>query len=131
MAWLRVDDGFAEHHKILQLTRGERWTWMELLCHVARQNNGGHVSPGVVSTMRHVTPKFIGKCRHVGLIDEDDTGQLVVHDWAIYNGGNVEARVRAYLEASPEASANDVAKAVGGGRKLVLEAYKRIKEGGS
>lgn len=131
MAWLRVDDGLAEHRKILQLKRGDRWTWMELLCHVARQNNGGHVHPGVTSTMRHVTPRFLQACEEIGLLDRDEDGTLMVHDWAIYNGGNIEARVRAYLEAHPGASANEVAAGVGGTRKIVLAEVAKQMGGGT
>lgn len=121
MGWIRVDDGLAEHRKLLKLKRSDRWTWMELLCYVARQNNGGHVHDGVTSTMKHVTPRFLKLCHEVGLLDVDpDTGELVVHDWAIYNGGTIEQRVSAYLEAHPGASANEVAAGVGGTRKLVL-----------
>jgi hypothetical protein len=84
MAWLRVDDGLAEHRKILLLKRSERWTWMELLCYVARQNNGGHVPEGVGDVLRHVKPAFLQRCHELGLVDLED-GIYVVHDWNEYN----------------------------------------------
>lgn len=85
MAWLRVDDGLAEHRKLLALKRSDRWTWVELLCYVARQNNGGHIPSGICTTMRYVTPSFLTTCEDAGLLDRDDNGVLVVHDWADYN----------------------------------------------
>ena len=132
MAWLRIDDGLTEHRKLLDLPRNDRWTWMELLCYVARQNNGGHVPGGVITTMKHVTPRFLERCQTVGLLDTDDQdGRLVVHDWAIYNGGTVAERVAAYLTEHPEASGNEVLKAVGGTRKLVLTEVARQQKGGT
>ena len=86
MAWLKVDDGLAEHRKLLPLKRSERWTWMEVLCYVARQNNGGHVPPSIHQVLRHATPTFLTRCHELGLLDvEEGTGVYVVHDWEEYN----------------------------------------------
>ena len=132
MSWLRVDDGLAEHRKLLSLKRSDRWTWMEILCYVARQNNGGHIPENIHGVLRYAKPEFLERCHQLGLLDiEPGTGLYVVHDWAIYNGGTVEARVAAYLDTNPTASANDVAKAVGGQRDLVLQAVRAYRKGGS
>lgn len=84
MAWLRVDDGMAEHRKILALPRKDRWTWLELLLYVARQNNGGHVPEAICDVLRWVTPAFIQQCVDAGLLDEDKRG-YAIHDWEVYN----------------------------------------------
>ena len=84
MAWLRLDDGFAEHRKLLTMKRSERWTWMELLCYVARQNNGGHVPAGIDGILRYVTPAFLERCHQLGLLDQEPGGWHV-HDWDTYN----------------------------------------------
>lgn len=84
MPWLRIDDGFTEHRKIVALKRSERWTWMELLTYCARQGNGGHVPEGVCDILRWVTPAFLSKCADVGLLDVVD-GRYEVHDWRVYN----------------------------------------------
>ena len=84
MSWLRLDDGFPEHRKVLELPRKDRWTWVELLCYVARQNNGGHVPQGICDILRWVTPAFIKQCVDVGLLDEGGSGHTV-HDWDVYN----------------------------------------------
>ncbi len=84
MAWLRVDDGMTEHRKVLGLPRKDRWTWLELLAYVARQNNGGHVPDGVCDVLRWVTPTFLKTCSNLGLLDENETG-YAVHDWDDYN----------------------------------------------
>lgn len=84
MAWLRIDDGFPEHRKIIALKRTERWTWMELMCYCARQNDMGHVPEGVGDIVRGATPAFIRKCVEIELLDRDEDG-LRVHDWHDYN----------------------------------------------
>lgn len=129
MAWLKVDDGLAEHRKILQLKRSERWTWVELLCYVARQNNGGHVPQTVREVLRYATPAFLERCRELGLLDMD--GDLYrVHDWEIYNGQTIDERVAAYLEQNPDATANEIVKQIGGTRNVILDAVRRYRKGG-
>lgn len=130
MAWLRVDDGLAEHRKLLPLKRADRWTWVEVLCYVARQGNGGHVPDGVQQIIRHATPAFLGRCHELGLLDLDGE-RYVVHDWAIYNGGTLEERVAAYLDQYPQATANQVCKGVGGGRNLTLQLVQQYRKGGT
>lgn len=99
MAWLRVDDGMCEHRKVLSLPRKDRWTWMELLTYVARQNNGGHVPDGICDVLRWVTPAFLETCLEAGLLDRDEGG-YAVHDWDDYNQKDPSAaeRMRRYRE---------------------------------
>jgi hypothetical protein len=85
MAWLRIDDGFTEHRKLLGLKRSDRWTWVELLTYCARQQNGGTVPENVCDVLRFVTPAFINQCVGLGLIDVEDDGTMVVHNWPKYN----------------------------------------------
>jgi hypothetical protein len=85
MAWLKIDDGMAENPKILKLSRSDRWTWVELLCYVARQNNGGHIHDRVTQVLPRVTTGYLAKCEAVGLVDITDDGRLAVHDWDVYN----------------------------------------------
>ncbi len=127
MPWLRIDDGFPEHRKLLALKRSERWTWVEVMCYCARQNNCGTVPARVGDVVRGATPRFVQMCIDVGLIDETDEG-LKIHDWLIYNGDTIEAKVAAYLSKFPDASANDVQRAIGGKRELVLEVVRRYQE---
>lgn len=133
MAWLRIDDGMPEHHKILSLPRKDRWTWIELLCYVARQNNGGHVPQGVCDLLRWVTPAFVKRCVELELLDLEDDGYHV-HDWDVYNPPRVDAddldeRVAETLERFPDASANEVARILGGRKKDVLDAVRRFRDG--
>ena len=84
MAWLRIDDGFPEHRKVLALKRSQRWTWMELLAYSARQNNGGFVPKSISDVLRHVTPTFLKNAENAGLLDPVENGYKV-HDWDVYN----------------------------------------------
>lgn len=127
MAWLRVDDGMPEHRKVLGLPRKDRWTWLELLCYVARQNNGGHVPEGITDVLKFVTPKFVNACLEAGLLDRENDGGFCVHDWDIYNGETIEQKVAAYLSTNPEAGANDVHRAIGGKREIVLAVVRRFQ----
>lgn len=133
MPWLKVDDGLAEHRKLLALKRSERWTWMEILCYAARQNNNGHIPKNIHGVLQYAKPEFLERCHQLGLLDIDpnDTGLYVVHHWAIYNGGTTEARVAAYLDANPGASANDAVKEIGGQRDVILKAVRKYRKGGS
>lgn len=105
MGWLRLDDGFTEHRKLLLLDRKDRWTWLELLTYVARQNDNGHVPRGVADVLRHVTPKFLQDCIRVGLLDASEDG-FYVHDWDEYNPPDKNAerqrKYRARIKAEQE-----------------------------
>ena len=147
MTWLRVDDGFTEHGKIVSLKRADRWTWLELLCYCSRQGNGGQFSDGICDVLKWVSPAFLRRCvearrlgDEVGLLEvvtgSDGTdwepvgNHYQVHDWAVYNGATIEARIAAFLEENPDATANEVHRAVGGNRKVVLSETARLRETG-
>jgi hypothetical protein len=84
MAWLRIDDGFPEHEKLLSLRRNERWTWIEILAYCARQSNGGRLPASITNHMKYVTKPFLERCVEVGLLDVEN-GYFNVHDWNVYN----------------------------------------------
>src|SRR5262245_1544434 len=107
MAWLRVDDGFTEHRKLVSLPRRDRWTWMELLTYCARQMNDGHVPNGIEDVLKHVTKVFIARCLEVGLLDEEDGGYYI-HDWHVYNPRDPTNSVRQqrYRNAKRNADSN-------------------------
>ncbi len=121
MSWLRIDDGFPEHPKLVKLGKSaDRWTWLELLAYCARRETGGTIPRGVDDVLRRVTPKFLERCVTVGLVDREDDGDLTVHDWNIYNGTTLQDRVFAFLEKFPDATANEVQRETRGNRQAVL-----------
>lgn len=119
MAWLRIDDGFAEHPKLLELALADRWAWLEVLCYCARNGTDGRIPNGIGEAVKRATPALLGRAEKAGLVDRDEDGARHVHDWDIYNG-SLENRVADYLSANPDASANEVVRAVGGKRNVVL-----------
>lgn len=121
MPWLRIDDVYDTHPKLLELTEVERWRWTRVLIHCARYRTGGRVTESVITELQ--LTRSLRKLIDVRLLAKDGR-DYVVHDWHAYNGGTLEERVAAYLEDNPEASANDVARAVPGSRKSVLRAVR-------
>lgn len=130
MSWVRIDDGFPRHPKLLLLTRAERYTWIELLCYCAEQRTDGFVPKSIAKVLRDASTTFLLKTHDAGLLDVDEHGRWVVHDWALYNG-DLAARVAAYCEKYPQMSANDIQKATGGTRDVVLQLVRSYRRAGS
>ena len=137
MSWLRVEDGFTENKKVLALPRKDRWTWLEVLTYCARQRNGGIISDGICDVLRWVTPAFLRRCVDAGLLEvigsqtgsrEPKGNHFAVHDWSVYNAVTLEERVASYIDSNPDANANDVHRAVGGKRQVVLSIVAAIRD---
>lgn len=127
MSWLRIDDRFAFHPKVGALTRADRWTWMEVLCHCAAQRTGGRIPGNITELYRYVTPRFLEKAKGAGLVDLDEDGTVHIHDWDVYNGRDSGVRIANYLAENPFATANEVHKEVGGKRESVLATVAELK----
>lgn len=131
MSWLRLDDTFDTHAKILGLgTDGRRWTWQRILLYTCR-----HRSAVIPASIREVvgkaTPSFIEDCKKLGLIDVDPDGTMKVHDWRIYNSESVAEKVAAFIAQKPDATANQVHKAIGGKREVVLAVFAEMTKTGT
>jgi len=131
MTWLRIDDGFANHPKVLALkTPARRWVFLEILCYTSRYR-----SPHVPDEISHVIPAatqaLLAELETIGLLERDHAGRRRVHDWEVYNGTTVEARVAAYLSQNPDATTNEVHRNVGGRKQTVLEAIQHYQRNGS
>jgi len=86
MSWLRLDDGFSIHPKIVSLSVADRWTWVEVLIYCARYRTGGTIPRGIAAAIPRAGTAFLRRAAAAGLIDEYDDGALEVHDWQTYNG---------------------------------------------
>lgn len=86
MAWLRIDDGFAQHPKVVSLTPRDRWTWLEILCYCARYRTEGKVPASVKEVVRGATTQYLHRAQQLGLLDSESPGEYTVHDWPDYNG---------------------------------------------
>jgi hypothetical protein len=106
--WLRLDDGFAQHPKISRLTRGDRWTWLEILLYCARYRTDGIVPASISEVVPRATLPFLGRCYELHLLDTRDDGEegYVVHDWEAYNPTDPTnaARQQRYRERQRNAS---------------------------
>ena len=132
MSWLKIDDAFVHHEKVLALPRTDRWTWLEVLSYCARNRAAkGRVSVAIRDVVPRATPKFLARCSEVGLLDQNGDGVYHVHDWIIYNGKDPAEKVTAYLADRPDASANDVARDIGGHRQTVLAEVERQRRAGA
>lgn len=94
MAWLRIDDGFAQHPKLEGWSTAQKWALVELFCYCARHKTEGHVPSDLSLLPRGVTAKVLALAEDSGLLDRDEYGGLVVHDWGTYNPSDVTAAER-------------------------------------
>lgn len=86
MTWLRVDDGFVDHPKIVSLgSPAARWAFLELLAYCARHHTDGYIPNNLLTVLPRVNVALINRAIEVGLVDRDETGDLRVHDWQTYN----------------------------------------------
>jgi hypothetical protein len=135
VSYLRLEDGFTQHPKVLALKRADRWTWLEVLTYCAHQRNGGRVPVTINEVIRCATPAFLNRCLTVGLLElasgtreppnlvpGNHPSEYQVHDWVIYNG-SLEEKIAAFLERNPSATANETVSAIGGKREVVLAIY--------
>lgn len=131
MSWLRIDDIFPQHPKFSGWAVADKWAWLEVMVYCARYRTGGRIPEDLGLMPRSTTKRLLEKAERSGFIDRADDGGMVIHDWPIYNAATVTEKVAYYLAKHPGASANEVYKAIGGTRELVLAEVKRLQEGGS
>jgi hypothetical protein len=125
VSWLRIDDGFTANKKVAQLSDGEFRCWMRLLCHCAHTDDPA-VTAASVREVATLTKARVKRFAEIGLLDVVGDSHEV-HDWILYSDSPVAAKVAYYLRKNPEASANEVVRAVGSKRELVLHEVKRIR----
>lgn len=115
MSWLRIDDGFARHPKIEQLSDREFRTWIGVLCYCAEYRNGGLIYKQAISrSVRGATPAFLQRCVSIGLLDPTTAGNELqqdvhfqIHDFDEYNGvkdPQAAERMRRYRQEHPRVS---------------------------
>lgn len=88
MSWLRIDDTFVDHPKLVSLGGiPARWAFLELLSYCAKHKTDGYFPAAISESHRRLTPAFIAHCVEVGLVDKEEDGSLRIHDFAVYNPG--------------------------------------------
>lgn len=82
MSWLRIDDGFDTHPKLLELTEQQRWRWTRVLIHCARHRTQGHVKTSVLRDLG--LGRAIEKLLSIDLLEQNGESGYLVHDWHDY-----------------------------------------------
>lgn len=88
MAWLRVDDGFVEHEKIIDLTDKAFRLHMAALCYCSRNLTDGRISPRALKVISAIvggnTKKAVADLIQAGLWTLEDDGHAV-NDYLDWN----------------------------------------------
>lgn len=91
MAWLRIDDRFASHPKIGELSDREFRVHVRVLCYCALHQTGGSIPASAYAEVPGLTRTVASRLVQLGLWDEDSQASpngkpsLTVHDWCVYN----------------------------------------------
>ena len=128
MSWLRLDDGFAAHPKLVQLTDRDFRTWIRVLCWCARYHTKGVLPHRATEEITGLTAGFAQRATALHLLDSYPNSLGIVHDWELYNG-SLEERVASYLDDYPDATANQVFRAIGGKRNPVMAIIAQYRTG--
>jgi hypothetical protein len=130
VSWLRLDDRFAHHPKVATLSDKAFRAHVQTMLYVAEYGTDG-VIPPTSFRITGATPKVREALVEAGLWDENsEKSELFVHDWRVYNGETIEIKVAAVLSGTPDLSANEICRLVGGKRQLVLAEIQRQRETG-
>lgn len=142
MAWLRLDDGFTKHPKFEGWKPAERWAWLEVMEYCARYRTRGRIPTDESLLPRSVTRQLLEKAERSGWCERrPESGSpsgspepLWINDFDLYNPPELDAdelmeRVKQAVEEHPGASANELARLIGGRRKAALEAIRRFRTG--
>jgi hypothetical protein len=79
VGWVKLDDGFANHPKVVRLSLEARWAYVESLCYSAKYETDG-VVPEAVAANGSIRDELT----RAGLW-ENGPASVVVHDYLVYN----------------------------------------------
>jgi hypothetical protein len=107
MGWVRLDDKFPRHPKVIQCGLEARWLYVASLCHCNEFLTDGSLTAGDAISLatRSTGPRraktAIAELVKAGLWIRDDPGNYQVHDYLRYN--NSREQVVAAMEDKHEA----------------------------
>lgn len=110
MSWLKIDDQFPHHPKLVSISIPARWAYMEGLCYCAQYLTDGFIADGQARLI--ASPKVRAELLEAVLWHEVKGG-ISVHDYLDYNPTKAQvmaereaARKRKFGRSSDEPSAN-------------------------
>jgi len=84
MTWLKLDDSFAEHPKVIELSDGAFRLHVTAMCYCARNPTDGFVSQSVIRNQLARYKRFVVELVRRRLWDECEGGYQI-HDFLKYN----------------------------------------------
>ena len=113
MSWLRIDDRFASHPKVAQLTDREFRVWMRLLCFCAAYQDPS-VDKVALNEVNGLSSVMVTRFGTLGLLDVVGDS-FEIHDWAHFQPKDLTGAER----QAKWRSRNAVRNAVSNGLKAV------------
>jgi hypothetical protein len=99
LAWVRLDESFAEHPKVLGLSDAAFRLYIVALCYANRHLTDGRLPTLWLTGGRgRAVPKAAHQLVDAGLWDKDDLGYRI-HDYLVYQPSRVEAGARTLTRA--------------------------------
>lgn len=89
MTWVRLDDQFADHPKVVGLSAKAFRLHVTAICYAARQETDGVIPRGVAFVV--AARKWLGELTSAGLWEDHPSG-YVIHDYLEYNPSADEVR---------------------------------------
>jgi hypothetical protein len=96
MAWVRLDDTFPEHPKLVQAGPTAGWLWLVGLAYCARYLTDGRIPAATVPRLARDTiatrtrQRCVKTLVKVGLWERDTNGDIHVHDYLEYQPSRAE-----------------------------------------
>lgn len=87
MTWLKLDDGFATHPKIIALSDAAFRAYIAGLCHAGRYLTDGGIAKKTLPTL--AKPRVKNELIEAGLWRQTSAG-IVIHDFLVYNPPKAE-----------------------------------------
>jgi hypothetical protein len=106
VGWVKLDDGFTMHPKVVGLSLEARWAYVESLCYAARYRTDG-VVPDVVAANGSSRRELAA----AGLW-EIGTAAVRIHDFLVYNPSREEVEALSKERARAGARGGTVAQAL-------------------
>lgn len=94
---MKLDDGFAEHPKVLSVSVQARWAYISAICYTSRRLTDGVIPRSVLSALS-ISPKLVSELVNASLWDNhgDD---FMIHDYLEYNSTKAEIEERRKVRA--------------------------------